>query len=113
MSIPSEGFFYSDIVGWTHVSAATFWVLIPGTLVAIATIWVVLAAVVNHAGDPQREPFDPTNAMHLVSASAAGGLNNVFTGTEEADTTASEGVHVVLETIDGRGPALKVRSGTV
>ncbi|KAJ7933445.1 hypothetical protein B0H13DRAFT_2306852 [Mycena leptocephala] len=113
MSIPSEGFFYSDIVGWTHVSAATFWVLIPGTLVAIATIWVVLVAVVNHAGDPQREPFDPTNAMHLVSASAAGGLNNVFTGTEEADTTASEGVHVVLETIDGRGPALKVRSGTV
>jgi hypothetical protein len=80
MSIPSEGFFYSDIVGWTHVSAATFWVLIPGTLVAIATIWVVLVAVVNHAGDPQREPFDPTNAMHLVSASAAGGLNNVFTG---------------------------------
>lgn len=109
MTVPSEGLFYSEIVGWTH--ATTFWVLIPGTIVAIATIWVVLVAVAHHAGDPEGEPFDPANAMHLVSASAAGGLSNVFTGTEAADIRAVERVNVVLATIDGRTPALKVRGG--
>jgi hypothetical protein len=67
MNIPSEGVFYSEYMGWTHVSATTFWVLTPGTIVAIATIWVVLVAVAHHAGDAEGEPFDPTNPMHLVS----------------------------------------------
>ncbi|KAJ7843458.1 hypothetical protein B0H13DRAFT_2364744 [Mycena leptocephala] len=44
MAVPSKGFLYSELVGWTHVSATTFWVLIPGTILALITILVVLVA---------------------------------------------------------------------
>jgi hypothetical protein len=85
-------------------SAATICALIPGTIIAIATIYIVLAAVAysDHEGDP----FDPANAMHLVTASAAGGLNNVFSGTEEEDIKAAQDVKIVLGVVPGRGPAL-------
>jgi hypothetical protein len=109
MSIPSEGVFHSEFAGWTHVSSATFWVLLPGTFVAISTILIVLVAVAHHAGDPEGEPFDPTNAMHLVSASAAGGLDKVFTDANASGIKAVEGVNIVLEAVDGCRPALKVR----
>jgi hypothetical protein len=47
--------------------------------------------------------------MRLVSVAAAGGLNSVFTGTDEACMRAAEDVHAYLGTIEGRGPVL-VRS---
>ncbi|KAJ6617244.1 hypothetical protein B0H10DRAFT_1327543 [Mycena sp. CBHHK59/15] len=112
MTIPTTGTYFTDTVGWTHVSATTIWVLIPGTLVAIVTIIVVLVAVAQHAGDPEGELFDPTNAMHLVAAAAAGGLNNTFTGIGEKDLQAGERVNIVLGSIPGRGPAL-VRTGDI
>jgi hypothetical protein len=107
MSTNSSGLYYTQTVGWMHVSATTFWVLFPGTLVALITISVVLFSVARDtAGDTVRAPFDPTNAMHLLAASAAGGLHDVFTGTEEKDIEAARDVKVVLESIPGRGPAL-------
>jgi hypothetical protein len=45
--VPSKGFLYSEMVGWTHVSVTTFWVLIPGTILALITILVVLVAVAH------------------------------------------------------------------
>ncbi|KAJ7734135.1 hypothetical protein B0H16DRAFT_1731973 [Mycena metata] len=80
---------------------------LPRTLVALITISVVLLSVArDSAGDGVRPPFDPTNAMHLLAASAAGGLHDVFTGTEEKDIEAARDVNIVLESIPGRGPAL-------
>ncbi|KAJ7877881.1 hypothetical protein B0H13DRAFT_2546065 [Mycena leptocephala] len=106
MSVPIDGVFSTQTVGWLHASATTFWVQIPGTLVALVTIFVVLTAVAQHYGDSIDEPFDPSNAMHLLAASAAGGLHDVFHGTEEKNIQAVEDFNIVLSSLPGRGPAL-------
>jgi hypothetical protein len=108
MRISTNGFFHSQIVGWKNASLATFFFLIPGTLIAISTICVVVVAVARHTN---RMPvgklaFDPTNAMHLVAASATGDLNTVLTGTDKTAFKAVEGVDIVLGTASEQGPAL-------
>ncbi|KAJ6448698.1 hypothetical protein C8R45DRAFT_1224619 [Mycena sanguinolenta] len=106
MSVSTNGTFYTETIGWIHASSVTLLELIPGTIVAIVTIYAVVVAVAQHAGDEKGEDFDPTDATHLVAASAAGGLNNVFVGTKEEDIRAVEDGNVFLSTIPGRGPAL-------
>ncbi|KAJ6452440.1 hypothetical protein C8R45DRAFT_1040655 [Mycena sanguinolenta] len=113
MAIPTEGTLDGQIVGWREISFDTFYVMIPGTLVAIATIWVVLMTLAHHSGDLEQGPFDPANAMHIMTASAAGGLQNVFTGTEATVMRRVGDVHVVLQSIPGRPPALYVQAGMV
>ncbi|KAJ7759781.1 hypothetical protein DFH07DRAFT_957897 [Mycena maculata] len=95
------GTFSTETVGWLPASLTTFWVLIPGTLVAL-TIFIVLSAVAQHCGDPTGEPFDPSNVAHLLAA--AGGLRNMFAGTEENDIKAVEDVNIVLLSSPGRAP---------
>ncbi|KAJ7842826.1 hypothetical protein B0H14DRAFT_2779954 [Mycena olivaceomarginata] len=105
MSISTNGTFYTETIGWIHTTV-TLLELIPGTIVAILTIYTVVVAVAQHAGDEKGVDFDPTDATHLVAASAAGGLNNMFVGTKEEDIRAVEDGNVFLSTIPGRGPAL-------
>ncbi|KAF7366080.1 hypothetical protein MVEN_00484300 [Mycena venus] len=105
----SKGSIDIEFIGW-EISTSTSWVQIPGTLIAIATIYIVVAAVARHAGDQKGKAFDPGNALDLVSASAVGGLTNIFIGTEEDRVKEAEGVHVVLEDIEGRGLALQGRA---
>ncbi|KAJ7495015.1 hypothetical protein FB451DRAFT_1387111 [Mycena latifolia] len=106
MTIAMNGTIYSQTVGWSHASASTIWVLIPGALVALATIIVVVVAVAEHAGDPASDVFEPSSVMHLVAVAAAGGLSDAFTGMSEQEIQAAERVNVVLGSIPGRGPAL-------
>ncbi|KAJ6452436.1 hypothetical protein C8R45DRAFT_945670 [Mycena sanguinolenta] len=113
MAIPTEGTLNGQIVGWRGISFDTFYIMIPGTLVAIATIWVVLMTLAHHSGDMEEGPFDPANAMHIMTASAAGGLQNVFAGTEATVMRRVGDVHVVLQSIAGRPPALYVQAGMV
>ncbi|KAJ6490018.1 hypothetical protein C8R45DRAFT_1138953 [Mycena sanguinolenta] len=113
MAVPTTGTLHGQIVGWLKISPDTCYVMIPGTLVAIATIWVVLVTLAYHSRDPQGGPFDPANTLHIVAASGAGGLQNVFTGTEATAMERVENVHVVLQSIAGRPPALYVQAGIV
>ncbi|KAJ7673859.1 hypothetical protein DFH06DRAFT_1445368 [Mycena polygramma] len=107
MSVVSKGRLYAQIVGW-GITTSTSWVLIPATLIALATVYVVLKTVARHARDPVGEPFDPANTMQLLEASAAGGLRGVFTSKE--DEKAKD--NIVVGTIDGRGPAFIMRPRT-
>ncbi|KAF8188764.1 hypothetical protein K438DRAFT_1971942 [Mycena galopus ATCC 62051] len=97
---------YSDSIGWIHASPITWLELIPGTIVAILTICTVVMGVAHHAGDLGGGFFDPSDALHLVTASAAGGLNEVFPGPKQEGTREAENVNVRLGTIPGRGPVL-------
>ncbi|KAF7354356.1 hypothetical protein MVEN_01124200 [Mycena venus] len=106
MTVPTSGMYYSDTIGWLRASHVTFLELLPGTIVAFLTIYAVVVAVARHARDPKGDYFDPSDPMHLVAASAAGDLNNVFMGTKEKDIIAVEDVNVSLNTIPGRGPVL-------
>ncbi|KAF8214263.1 hypothetical protein K438DRAFT_1750324 [Mycena galopus ATCC 62051] len=110
-NLSASGTFYSDSIGWIHASPITWLELIPGTIVAILTICTVVIAVAHHADHLRGEFFDPSDALHLVAASATGGLDEVFTGPRQDGVGETANVNVRLGTIPGRGPAL-IRSTT-
>ncbi|KAF8214249.1 hypothetical protein K438DRAFT_1956335 [Mycena galopus ATCC 62051] len=105
--LSASGTFHSDSIGWIHASSVTWLELIPGTIVAILTICTVVIAVAHHAEDLRGAFFDPSDALHLVAASAAGGLNEVLTGgPNQEGVREARKVNVRLGTIPGRGPVL-------
>jgi hypothetical protein len=109
VSISSTGNLHTEFFGW-EFTGSTSWVLIPGAFIAFATIYIMLATEISHAGDRKDQSFDPADTLDLVSASAAGGLSGVFAGTKEDHIREAEGVSVVLADINGRGPALQRRA---
>ncbi|KAJ7148328.1 hypothetical protein C8R46DRAFT_1311734 [Mycena filopes] len=109
MNVTTGGLFHVDSVGWLHASPVTFLELIPGTLVAFYAIYAVLTTLGYHRADENAEPFNATDPMHLMSASSAGHLNNVFTGTRRNHLRTVEEATVFLRDVPGRGPVL-VRS---
>jgi hypothetical protein len=108
MTIPSAGTLHTEFLGW-EFTKSTSWVLIPGALIAIATIYAMHKSLTHHEENPEGEEFDPADTLDLVSASAAGGVSGVFTGTREDRRKAAEDVNIVLGTVPGQGIALKCR----
>ncbi|KAF7368602.1 hypothetical protein MVEN_00184100 [Mycena venus] len=106
MTIRTTGMLYTQTLGWNRWSAREYWILFPGTLVALSTITIVLVAVGKHAGKTPRVPFNPSNGVHLIALSVVGDLRDRFTGTEEEDLERAESFQVVLGHIPGQGPAL-------
>ncbi|KAJ6553320.1 hypothetical protein B0H19DRAFT_1263713 [Mycena capillaripes] len=106
MTRETTGKFHSESLGWTYVSGTVCWVLVPGSVIALATILVVCVAVFRHVGTMPDHPFDPANPLHLVAAAAGGGLNNVFRGLESKAMREGERTSVVLGWIPDAGPAL-------
>ncbi|KAF7371623.1 Protein arginine N-methyltransferase [Mycena venus] len=108
ITIPTYGMLHTETFGWDYASQSTCWVLVPGTLIALATIVVVGMALYRDVGNVTRATgqFDPSDPLRLIAAAAAGGLNNAFTGLGEKDIEEGEKLDVVLGSIPGRGPAL-------
>ncbi|KAJ6541320.1 hypothetical protein B0H19DRAFT_1311366 [Mycena capillaripes] len=106
MTTRTTGMLYTQTIGWNRWSAREYWILLPGTLVALSTIIIVLVAIGKHAGETPRAPFNPSNIVHLIALSVAGDLRDRFTGTEEEDLRRAESLEVVLGHIPGQGPAL-------
>ncbi|KAJ7031279.1 hypothetical protein C8F04DRAFT_1263102 [Mycena alexandri] len=106
LSTPVTGMVSTQTIGWAHISVITFLGLIPGTLVAILTICIVAVAIAQHARDTESETFDASDPMYLITAAAAGGLNNVIAGTEAGQLRAAEAVHLHLKNMPGRGQTL-------
>ncbi|KAJ7440376.1 hypothetical protein FB451DRAFT_1191664 [Mycena latifolia] len=110
MSIATSGTVHTASLGWTHGAGTADWVLVPGTLIAVATTLVVGVAVYRHVGALPSHPFDPANPLHLAAAAANGGVANVFRGIDGKKMRAGEGTSVVLGWVPDAGPAL-VRTG--
>ncbi|KAJ6453951.1 hypothetical protein C8R45DRAFT_1192392 [Mycena sanguinolenta] len=101
MSIPSSGILHTEFFGW-EFSWTTGLTLIPGLLVAVATIYLGLCTVRDRVVNPRPDqPFNIDNSLNLLSASAAGGIDHVFAGTTEEDVKASR---FYLGTFRGRKP---------
>lgn len=106
MNVPVEGAVHTDTIGWLQASAVTLLELIPGLLIAIFTIYAIIITLAYNSVDPKDEPFNPSDPLHLMAASAAGYLHNVFTGTRTENLMAVEEANVFLRDIEGRGPGL-------
>ncbi|KAJ7790827.1 hypothetical protein B0H14DRAFT_2625598 [Mycena olivaceomarginata] len=101
MTIPSTGTLHTEFLGW-EFTKSTSWVLIPGALIAIATIYAVHKSLTHHKENPEGEEFDPADTLDLVSASAAGGVSGVFIGTREDRRKAAEDINIVWVPSQGR-----------
>ncbi|KAJ7318378.1 hypothetical protein DFH08DRAFT_819982 [Mycena albidolilacea] len=109
LSLPITGTLHTQFFGWEPTKSVV-WILIPGTIIAGATIFVVLTAVARHARDPAREnEFDPSNTMQLVSASAAGGLRDVFTRSQGDNIQAAMDVPIAVGEFEGRERAFIIK----
>ncbi|KAJ7311748.1 hypothetical protein DFH08DRAFT_973832 [Mycena albidolilacea] len=106
MTILSDGPFATQFFGW-ELTVTSSWILIPGTFIAITTIWIVLVTVAHHAQCPPGPEFDPADPLDLLSASATGGLSGVFTGNKTDRTREANEVTIVLGTTLGGGTELK------
>ncbi|KAJ7863375.1 hypothetical protein B0H13DRAFT_1899668 [Mycena leptocephala] len=106
MTVPTNGTIFTDTLGWMRHGPTSVWVLVPGALIALATVVIVIRTVAHHAREPIREPFDPAAPMHLMAAVAAGELGDVFTGTRRKDLRAAENTNILLHSSAGHGPAL-------
>ncbi|KAF7367031.1 hypothetical protein MSAN_00962300 [Mycena sanguinolenta] len=93
------GRFDTQFFGWEFTLSSS-WVLIPGTLVAMATFYVVRLTLRLRPLDPRAKPINAANTMQLITAAAAGGLRHAFTGTAD-DKKMKIGVGV----FDGVEPA--------
>ncbi|KAJ7833587.1 hypothetical protein B0H14DRAFT_3142539 [Mycena olivaceomarginata] len=100
MTVPTRGMFRSETVGWIPAAPVTILELLP------AWLWQFRAM----QGNRKANISNPSDAMHLVAAAAAGGLNNVFFGTEEENIRAAEDVHVSLGDYSGAGGGINCRS---
>ncbi|KAJ7739588.1 hypothetical protein B0H16DRAFT_1758791 [Mycena metata] len=89
LSTPVTGKVSTQTIGWMHISAITPIGLIPGTLVGILTICIVVVAIAQHARDAERDPFDVSDPMYLITAAAAGGSNT-------GQTLYHEGERVII-----------------
>ncbi|KAJ7869332.1 hypothetical protein B0H14DRAFT_3440764 [Mycena olivaceomarginata] len=64
-------------MGWAYSSGATRWVLVPGTLIALSSILITVAAIVHHGRTLPAHAFDPSDppASHMETGV---GLNVVL-----------------------------------
>ncbi|KAJ6585728.1 hypothetical protein B0H19DRAFT_1250504 [Mycena capillaripes] len=97
MTIPVQGKFETQFFGW-EFTLFSCWVLIPGTFVAFATLYTVYLSFGHHAVDRRTQEFNPGDTMHVVLASAAGGLGGVLVGEAERDKK----VHIGVGAVNGR-----------
>ncbi|KAJ6448154.1 hypothetical protein C8R45DRAFT_948145 [Mycena sanguinolenta] len=111
--ISTEGVLRGQIVSWLELSLDTFYVMIPGTLVAIATIWVVLKTLAHHSGAQEGQPFNPTKAMHIRYGLLSSWRVTKFLHGTGGRYGGVENVQIVLQSIEGRPPGLYVEAGMV
>ncbi|KAJ7231607.1 hypothetical protein C8J57DRAFT_1250969 [Mycena rebaudengoi] len=110
MTIPIQGTLHTQFYG-RKFTASTSWVLVPGTIFAIGSIWVLLLTVARHAGDVEGRKFNPADTMQLfaAAAAAAGGLKNVFHGTDEDAITKAENARIAIGAFQDQELALIVK----
>ncbi|KAK7063345.1 hypothetical protein R3P38DRAFT_3415108 [Favolaschia claudopus] len=105
ISTSATGELRTYFFGWA-LTSSTVWILIPGALIAFASIVLVLTSAMTDLRLPIEESglFDPVDAFELMRVSAAGGLVGVFDSEDGGGGSKGElgDARVMLEMIPGR-----------
>ncbi|KAJ7645659.1 hypothetical protein DFH06DRAFT_1333293 [Mycena polygramma] len=94
MTISVRAHLETQYFGWM-LNWFTSLLLLPGTFIAFATLYVVYLTWQHHPLDRKSTFLDPADTMHIVAASAAGGLTGILNGTDE-----DKKVHIVVGGFD-------------
>ncbi|KAJ7450502.1 hypothetical protein B0H11DRAFT_1928198 [Mycena galericulata] len=74
MTRTTAGVYRTETLGWSFTSTPTHVILLPTTLIALASIAVIAFAWIQNPGQMgRRMDFDATNTLHLMAAAAADG----------------------------------------
>ncbi|KAF7296943.1 Protein arginine N-methyltransferase [Mycena indigotica] len=99
----STGFAFVQTLGWEYKSRSSTLVLIPIFVFAAVTIAVALVAQWYNAGVPvSHAKFDAGDPWLLMSAAAAGGMQDVFHGVQKSQVRERVDEKVTLGRVEGR-----------
>lgn len=70
---------------------------------ALVSIIITIRSLAIDKGLLPTTHFDPSNPLHLIVASSAGGLDGAFTGIDENGMQLSETVNLRLGLVDKQG----------
>ncbi|KAJ6459598.1 hypothetical protein C8R45DRAFT_1182469, partial [Mycena sanguinolenta] len=90
-------------VGWQYKGWESFVVLLPSTLISIASILIVLYTAYRSRGVPvQLLEIDPSDPMVLMAAAAAGGMGDTFPGLTREHVKEGHSKKVKLGQVGGK-----------
>ncbi|KAJ7501110.1 hypothetical protein B0H11DRAFT_1908413 [Mycena galericulata] len=102
MTHATAGVYRTETLGWSFTSTPTRVILLPTTLIALASIAVIAFAWIQNPGQMgRRTDFDATNPLHLMAAAAAGGMGDTFKGLGSREIRDGEKTAVVLGPVQG------------
>lgn len=101
LSSPVNGTMYISTIGWTQQSATYLLAIIPITIITILTVACALYSILQpEKKDTGKRPFDASNPLHLIMASAAGGMELQY--FDDNGITTNEGMMVKLQDNDAQ-----------
>lgn len=96
-------------MGWDNSEKSTRIILLPSTIVALASIAIVLISQIHNARVRSRNPdFDPSNPFHLMAAASAGGMPRAFSGMSDEDIRVAQKIKVKFGNMNGRDALVEV-----
>ncbi|KAJ3516018.1 hypothetical protein NLJ89_g1392 [Agrocybe chaxingu] len=104
MRLNINGTHRATTIGWHQVGGTAGSILIAPTFVSIVSILIVVVTLASKGRNQEAEAshyFDPGDILHIISASAAGGIKMQFPPYHEDTAESSEHVQIKLAPVEG------------
>jgi len=106
MRLATNGTYRATTIGWYQVGDTAGTVLLAPTFISVVSILIVVATLAYKRGCPESpatHSFDPGDILHIIAASSAGGLKDVFPPYHENNIENNEHTRIALAPTDGPG----------
>ncbi|CAA7267201.1 unnamed protein product [Cyclocybe aegerita] len=104
MRLNINGTHRATTIGWHQARETAASVLIAPTFVSVVSILIIVATLASKGRNREPEAshyFDPGDILHIISASAAGGMKTELTPYHEDTVESSEHVQIKLVPVEG------------
>jgi len=106
MRVATNGTYRATTIGWNQSQETAATVLLAPTFISIVSILIIVATLAYKFGsheNPATHFFDPGDILHIIAASSAGGLKDVFPPYHENNIENNETTRITLAPTDGPG----------